>query len=195
MDSGLWPQSSAFSPADVALVPCPATGILSEQLCNGITEKKAFPSTHLQSLSVSPLPIKTWVFVSLAPDLQTNIKWLDLFQKKQNETKQNEGSIQIAGPNLPPGGTQNERQQILSQEQRRKVKNIWTTESITNAAECSPVHSTVGEEWLHCEKQDSALTFPEIPWRGLLRLIQVGQRHRPEEICDSGDSNFQELVE
>lgn len=53
MDSGLWPQNSASSPAEVEPIPHPATRILSEQLCNDIAEKKPFyPSTY--SLWASP---------------------------------------------------------------------------------------------------------------------------------------------
>jgi len=68
------------------------------------------------------------------------------------ETQQNKsrGLYAKAGPSLSPGDTQNERHQVSSQEQRRGVKNIRMTESITSAAEPSPVHSTVSEQWLHC---------------------------------------------
>lgn len=187
MDSGLWPQSSAFSPAGVVPIPYSATGILSRAAMQWYCWKNAFTSTHLQSRSISPpLSLLKYGFCQLGPRPSDKYRMTRSVPEEKNKTKQKEGSIHIASPSLSPGGTRNERCQISSQEQKRRVKNIWMTESMTNAAEPSPVHSTISEEWLHCETQDSALTFPEIPWRGLLRFIQMGQRHQPEEICDSG---------
>lgn len=186
MDSGLWPPSSTSSPAEAELIPCNWDSVRAA-MQRHCWKKRAFLSSHLQSLSISPLPIKTSGFVSLAPDLQTNIKWLDLFQRTQTKMR---GLYTLLASALHL-----EAPRMRHQEPRRRVKSIWATESITNAAEPSPVPSTIGEEQLRRETQDSALTFPEIPWRGLFRFIEMGQRPQPEEICDSGDSDLQELVE
>lgn len=144
MDRGLWPQTSTFPPTGVVLIPHPSAGILQSSCAMALLEK-AFPSTCLHSLEISPLPIKMWV-CRLG---------LELFQREQNKTKR---GLYIAAP----AGSR--RKQLLSQEQRRRrMKNIWPAESTTTAAEPSLVHSTVRSS---SETQDSASTFPEILWRG-----------------------------
>lgn len=181
MDSGLWPQSSAFSPADVVPIHYSATGILSEQLCNGIAEKKPF---HLPTYNLwaSPLSLLKHVFCQLG--LRPSDKY-QMTRSVPEERKQNKkrGLYILLAPafHLEAPAMRDARSQARSKEGGWRM-----TELITNAAEPSPVHSTISEEWLHCETQDSALTFPEIRRRGLLRFIQMGQRHQPEEICDSG---------
>lgn len=144
MDSGLWPQNSTFAPAGVALTPRPATGILSEQLCNGIAGKKPFHPPYIPWKS--PLSLLKRGFVSLASDLQSSRT-----RTVPEETKQS-GVCTLL---LPASHSQEQR--------RRRMKNIWTAESTTAAAEPSPGHSTVRSS---CEAQDSALPFPEILWRG-----------------------------
>lgn len=178
MDSGLWPPNLPFSPAGVVLTPWPAAGILSEQLCNGIAGKSL--SIHLLLfLKISPLPFKP---VGLSAWPQTfNHHWLELFQRKQNQTKR---GLSTAAPSLSPAGTRRKQLSRAEEEDEEhlnsRINHHW--------AAPSPVHSTLRSS---CDTQDSALTFPEILWRGSDSCRS--QRHQPEEMCGSGDNNFQEM--
>lgn len=116
--------------------------------------EKAFPSCFY-SLKIFPLPIKN-EFVSLASHLQSSL--LELSQRKQNRTKRGQST---AAPSLSPAGTR--RNQLSSQEeQRRRMKNIWTAETTTAATQPCSLHS---EEQLW----DIRLSF-NISWDTVERL-------------------------
>lgn len=120
MDRGLWPQSSASSPAEGEPLPHPATRVLSEQLCNDIAEK----SLSIHPLTVSEhLPVDTtffFFFCQLSPDLKTWNYSFCLFPEGKNKTTKSKGVYGHA---------------VLSLLQRGLVRNTWITVLMTDAAE------------------------------------------------------------
>lgn len=156
MDRGLWPQSSASSPAEGEPLPHPATRVLSEQLCNDIAEK----SLSIHPLTVSEhLPVDTtffFFFCQLSPDLKT---WNYSFCLFPEGKKQNNKIQRGLWACCPQSFAKRAGEEYLN-----NSIDDWCSRTQAQPHRCR-------------ETQGSAFTFPEIAWRGLLRFIWMGQRH------------------